>query len=264
MTSFNMGGECTEGHPGDVYDATVLTAAWWAGLAASTLVLGAVLGIVIRASPRFVGLVMGFGAGALIASVSFELTEEAFAIAGGRPVAAGLALGALTFFVGDTVLDRMGAAHRKRLDAPADEDGAALALLLGAALDGIPESLIIGLSLLAGGGIELAFLVSVAVSNVPEAFASASSRHKAGVPMGRILLQWAAIVAVSAAFGAIGFVAFDQHSPWAVAFTQSFGAGALLTMVMDTMAPEAYRDAGPTTGLVSVAGFAFAFYLGTL
>jgi ZIP family zinc transporter len=248
-----------------LYDAAVLTAAWWAGLAASTLVLGAVLGIVVRASPRLVGLVMGFGAGALISSVSFELTEQAFAIAGGGPVAAGLALGALTFFAGDTVLDRMGAAHRKRVDAPDDADeGPALALLLGAALDGIPESLIIGLSLVVGGTIEIAFLVSVAVSNVPEAFASASARHKAGVPAGRILLQWGGVVAVSALFGAIGFVAFDQHSPWAVAFTQSFGAGALLTMVMDTMAPEAYRDAGPTTGLVAVAGFAFAFYLGTL
>jgi ZIP family zinc transporter len=242
----------------------VLTAAWWAGLAASTLLLGAVLGIVFRASPRIVGLVMGFGAGALISSVSFELTEQAYATAGGRPVAAGLALGALTFFVGDTVLDRLGAAHRKRVGGEGDDEGPALALLLGAALDGIPESLIIGLSLIAGGTIEIAFLVSVAISNVPEAFASASARHKAGVPTGHILLQWAAVVAVSAVFGAIGYVAFDQHSAWAVAFTQSFGAGALLTMVMDTMAPEAYRDAGPRTGLVAVAGFAFAFYLGTL
>jgi len=137
-------------------------------------------------------------------------------------------------------------------------------LLLGAALDGIPESLIIGLSLVAGGAVELAFLVSVAVSNVPESFASASARRVAGVPVWRILSQWLIIVAVSALFGAIGFAVFDELGPWAVAFTQSFGAGALLTMVMDTMAPEAFRDAGPVTGLVSVAGFAFAFYVGTL
>jgi zinc transporter, ZIP family len=241
----------------------VLSAAWWAGIAASTLVVGAVLGSLFDASPRVIGLVMGFGAGALVASVSFELTEEAYATAGGRPVAAGLALGALTFFVGDLLIDRLGG--RRRGGAPADDgEQAALALLLGAALDGIPESLIIGLSLVAGGAVELAFLASVAVSNVPEAFASASARRKAGVPVVKIVSQWLIIVAVSAVFGAIGFAVFDELGPWAVAFTQSFGAGALLTMVMDTMAPEAFRDAGPVTGLVSVAGFAFAFYVGTL
>jgi ZIP family zinc transporter len=241
----------------------VLTAAWWAGVAASTLVIGALLGSFFDASPRVIGLVMGFGAGALVASVSFELTEEAYATAGGRPVAAGLALGALTFFVGDLLIERLGGRGRPRSSADAD-DQAALSLLLGAALDGIPESLIIGLSLIAGGAVELAFLASVAVSNVPEAFASASARRKAGVPVGKILAQWLIIVAVSALFGAIGFAVFDELGPWAVAFTQSFGAGALLTMVMDTMAPEAFRDAGPVTGLVSVAGFAFAFYVGTL
>jgi zinc transporter, ZIP family len=241
----------------------VLNAAGWAALAASTLVLGALLGSFLDASPRVVGLVMGFGAGALIASVSFELTEEAYAAAGGRPVAAGLAAGALTFFVGDLLIDRMGGASRKNVQAPA-EDGAALALLLGAALDGVPESLIIGLSLVTGGGVEIAFLVSVAVSNIPEAFASAAARRRSGVPAGKIVAQWLVIVAVSALFGAVGFAVFDDLGSWAVAFTEAFAAGALLTMVMDTMAPEAYRDAGPATGLVSVAGFAFAFYLTTL
>jgi ZIP family zinc transporter len=240
----------------------VLTAAWWAAIAASTLVVGALLGSFLHASPRAVGLVMGFGAGALIASVSFELTEEAYAAAGGRPVAAGLALGAVTFFVGDLVIARLGG-RRRRTGEPTHDDDAALALLLGAALDGIPESLIIGLSLIGGATVELAFLVSVAVSNVPESFASASSRRAAGIPVWKIVSQWLIIVAVSAAFGAIGFAAFDELGPWAVAFTQSFGAGALLTMVMDTMAPEAARTAGPLTGLVAVAGFAFAFYVGT-
>jgi zinc transporter, ZIP family len=240
----------------------VLTAAWWAGLAASTLVIGAVLGCLFDASQRVIGLVMGFGAGALIASVSFELTQEAYVTAGGRPVAAGLALGALTFFVGDLLIIKLGG--RRKGGAADSGDQAALALLLGAALDGIPESLIIGLSLVAGGAVELAFLVSVAVSNVPEAFASASAQRKAGMPIVKIVSQWLIIVAISAAFGAIGFALFDELGPWAVAFTQSFGAGALLTMVMDTMAPEAFVDAGPATGLVAVAGFAFAFYVGTL
>jgi ZIP family zinc transporter len=134
---------------------TVLRAAGWAGLAASTLLLGAFLGTHMRVSKRVLGLVMGFGAGALIASVSFELTEDAFQMSGGVPVALGLALGGLAFYLGDTAIDRLG---------PTNERGDnGLALMLGAALDGIPESLIIGLSLTSGGSVEIAFLVSVAV-----------------------------------------------------------------------------------------------------
>ena len=241
----------------------MLNAAGWAALAASSLVVGAWLGCVLDVSPRTVGLVMGFGAGALIASISFELTEEAYAIAGGQPVAAGLAVGALAFFLGDLWIDRMGGRERKRVDAAAG-DQTSLALLLGAALDGIPESLIIGLSLVTGGSVEIAFLISVAVSNFPEGFASAAARHKAGVPTATILGQWLVIVAVSGVSGAVGYVVFDDLAPSAVAFTQAFAAGALLTMVLDTMVPEAYRDVRAWTGLVGVAGFAFAFYLTTL
>ena len=231
----------------------MLTAAAWAGLAASTLLLGAALGTELRASKRAVGLVMGFGAGALIASVSFELTEDAFELSGGGPLALGLALGALTYFVGDTSIDRMG--------STAARGDSGLALLLGAALDGLPESLIIGLSLTLGGSIEVAFLASVAVSNLPEGFASATEEHEAGVATRTILVRWLAVVICSAVFGAVGFALFDELSVRAVALTEAFAAGALLTMVMDTMAPEAFRDAGPTTGLIAVAGFAFAFLL---
>jgi ZIP family zinc transporter len=239
----------------------VLEAAGWAALAASTLVIGALAGATLHASPRSIGLVMGFGAGALIASVAFELTEDAFELAGGGPLTVGLTIGALAFFIGDWLIDRAGGANRKRIGA----DGASnpLALLLGAALDGVPESLLIGLSLVGGGSIETAFLASVAISNFPEGFASAAGQRSEGRTAREIIPQWLVVVVVSGVFGAIGFLLFDDLGPNAVAFTKAFGAGALLVMVMDTMAPEAYRDAGPTTGLVSVAGFAFAFLLGT-
>ncbi len=238
----------------------MLEAAGWAAIAASTLVIGAWLGATREASQRTVGLVMGFGAGALIAAVSFELTQDAFDRAGAVPLTLGLALGAFVFFVGDLLIDRMGGEHRKRMD----EDGAdaPLALLLGGALDAVPESLIIGLTLIGGSSIEVAFLVSVAVSNLPEGFASAAGQRRQGLTARQIVPRWLAIVAVSAVFGAIGYVVFADLAAEAVAFTQAFGAGALLVMVMDTMAPEAYREAGASTGLIAVAGFAFAFLLG--
>lgn len=230
----------------------MLSAALWAGLAASTLLIGAVLGTFFDVPRRVVGLVMGFGAGALIASVSFELTEDAFDLGGGVPVALGLALGGLVFYLGDTAIDRLG---------PTSERGdSGLALLLGAVLDGIPESLIIGLSL-TRGSVEIAFLASVAVSNLPEGFASSADEREAGVATRTILLRWVSVVIVSAIFGGIGYVAAADLSASAVAFTEAFAAGALLTMVIDSMAPEAYGDTGPLTGLAAVAGYAFAYFL---
>lgn len=240
----------------------MLEAAGWAALAAATLVVGAAAGCALKASARTIGLVMAFGAGALIASVSFELTQHAFELAGGLTLTIGLALGALTFFTGNLLITRAGGGRRKQ--AHAEDAGTGAALFLGAVLDGIPESLIIGLSLLTGGGVELAFLVSVAVSNIPEGFASGAAQHRAGERTSVILARWTVVVAVAAVFGALGYALFDELPSQAAAVTEAFAAGALLTMVMDTMVPEAFRDAGPTTGLVAVAGFAFAFLLGTL
>lgn len=240
----------------------MLEAAGWAAVAAATLVLGAAAGCVFQASARTIGLVMAFGAGALIAAVSFELTQDAFELAGGLTLSIGLALGALSFFIGNLLITRAGGGHRKR--AHSEGDSVAAALFFGAVLDGIPESLIIGLSLLTGGSVELAFMVSVAVSNIPEGFASGTARHRAGERTAAIILRWAIVVGVAAVFGAIGYGLFAELPVRAAAVTEAFAAGALLTMVMDTMAPEAFRDAGPTTGLVAVAGFAFAFLLGTL
>jgi ZIP family zinc transporter len=238
----------------------VLSAALWAAAAASTLVIGAWLGATMDASPRLVGLVMGFGAGALISSVAFELTEEAFALAGTLTLTLGLAAGSLAFFIGDAKVDRMGGAGRKH--AGGETGDASGALLLGATLDAIPESLILGLSLVGGGSPSMAFFVAVAISNIPEGFASAAGARKRGERVGQIVPKWLVVVAISAVAGALGYLAFDDPRGNGIAFTHAFGAGALLTMVMDTMAPEAYREAGPLTGLVAVAGFAFAFLLG--
>ena len=244
----------------------MLEAAAWAGLAASTLILGAWFGASFDASAHRVGLVMGFGAGALIASVSFELTADAFERGGAVPLTLGLAIGALAFFVGNRYVDRLGGSGRKRIrDDPTTtaDDAAPMAILLGAALDAVPESLIIGLTLIGGGSIEVAFLVSVAVSNLPEGYASAAGQRRQGMTARQIIPRWLVIVAVSAVCGALGFILFDDLGQDAVAFTKAFGAGALLVMVLDTMAPEAAREAGPVSGLVAVVGFAFAFLLGT-
>jgi zinc transporter, ZIP family len=108
----------------------VLAAALWGVVAASSLLLGAALGIYRSWNERLIGLVLGFGAGALISSVSFELVQEGMRVAGALPVALGLAAGALVFFVSDRYVERIGGRSRG--------GAAGLPLLLGALLDGIP------------------------------------------------------------------------------------------------------------------------------
>ncbi len=145
----------------------VWEAAFWGFVGGFALVVGAGLGLIWRIPPRVVGIVMAFGAGVLISAVAFELVEESFDASGALPVVAGLVAGALTFYVGDLILDKRGAKHRKRSGGQ-QASGAAGAIVLGAMLDGIPESVAIGASLLGGGGVGVAVVAAVFLSNVPE------------------------------------------------------------------------------------------------
>src|SRR5690349_183580 len=207
---------------------------------------------------------MAFGAGVLVSAVAFELTAEAVKGGGWDATAAGLAAGSLTFFLGDRALDRRGGADRKRSSGTGAGagGGAALGIVLGAILDGIPESAAIGLSLLDGGGVSVAVVVAVFISNVPESL-SAAAGLRATWSRGRILGLWAVVAVVSAAAAAIGYgVLGDASGNW-VAFIQAYAAGAILTMLADTMFPEAFEAEGrsPFTGVVTTLGFAVSALL---
>jgi ZIP family zinc transporter len=151
----------------------------WAFLGAVSLLIGTELAFLLRPGQRAIGLVMAFGAGAMISAVSFELVEEA--VEAGAPVLAtlGLALGAVTFYVGDLLIDRAGGAARKRSTGE-QSAGSPLAIVLGAALDGVPESMIVGLSLILGGGVSVSFVAATFLSNLPEAMAATTGLGQAG------------------------------------------------------------------------------------
>ena len=217
----------------------------WGALAASSVLIGALLGC-LRAWPsRPLGQLLGFGAGALISAISFELFDEGFKIGGGDAVSAGLAAGALTYFVLNRRLERRG-----------DTGGSGLAL--GAFLDGIPEQLALGLSLAAGSGISVGLLVAVFVSNLPESIGSASEARAAGRPTGATLRLWAGVAAVSTLATVVGYAVLDGASGNLIAGIEGFAAGALIVMLVDTMIPDATRRAGGTTGLFTTLGFAVA------
>jgi ZIP family zinc transporter len=187
--------------------------------------------------------------------------EEAVDTANGeRGVALGLAAGALTFFAGDWWIDRMGGADRKSMEGP-QEEGSGLAIVLGAVLDGIPESIVLGLMLVGGGEVSVAFLAAVFISNLPEGLAASTGMRASGWTTGRIVALWTGVTVISGVAALAGFGLFDSASASTVAFVLAFAGGAVLTMLADTMMPEAFDKAGPLVGVFTTAGFAVAFAL---
>jgi ZIP family zinc transporter len=241
----------------------VLEAGLWGLVGGAALLVGAVAGLRLKASDRVIGLVMGFGAGVLISAVAFELTAEAYNRSGEEAVVGGLALGALTFYLGDRWLDRKGGEGRKRSDGR-QAGGAAMGIVLGALLDGIPESVAIGTSLLSGDDVSFAFVLAVFISNVPEAFSASPGLRSAGYSDRWIVRLWLGVLAVSALAAALGYGLLGGASEDVLAGIQAFAAGAILTMLADTMMPEAFKEGGAKVGLVTVLGFALSFLLSTL
>jgi zinc transporter, ZIP family len=229
----------------------VIESLGWGALAASSLVVGALLALARSWSATVVGLVLGFGAGALIASVSFELAEEGLRIGGAWPVAIGLAVGGATFYLAN-----------RWVESRSWGGGATLAL--GAFLDGIPEQAVLGIGLAAGQGVSAALLVAIFASNLPEAIGSASDMRSAGRSNGQVLGLWAAVAGACALATTGGYLAADAVSTSTSALIDGFAAGALLTMLIDSMIPEAKDKAKDLAGLATVAGFALAAGLSLL
>jgi zinc transporter, ZIP family len=236
----------------------------WGFAAAASLIVGGALAVWFGVGERTLGMVMAFGSGVLISAVAFELVEEAFDKAGGRgSVALGLCAGSVTFYVGDALIDRMGGAHRKH-SGGRQAEGSALAIVLGIVLDGIPESLVLGLTIVASGSVSVALLVAVALSNLPEAIAASSGLAQAGWATRRILGLWTLVAVVSGLAALVGFAVFDSASPGTIAFVLSFAGGAVLTMLADTMMPEAFEHGGKLVGVVTTFGFGLAFAISAL
>lgn len=229
-----------------------LTAGLWGALSASSLLIGAALAIWLHPSNRIVGLVMGFGSGTLISAIAYELVPEA--TKGDFPVVLGLATGALTFFLADWVIDRHGGEHRKSI-ATKKQASAGLAIFLGTLLDGIPESLVLGISLALGGTVSVAFVVAVVISNLPEGIAGTTSMEDVGMSHKTIFGMWLALLVVSALAAALGYVLIKLQLGVEGAGVEAFAAGAMLTMLADTMMPEAFEHGGKVVGLVTVCGF---------
>jgi zinc transporter, ZIP family len=222
----------------------VAEALGWGALAAASLVIGALLSVAREWPERLVALVLAFGAGALISAVSFELAEEGVAAGGAGSVGIGLALGAVTYFVLDGLVE-------------GSHSDPASALALGAFLDGIPEQLVLGLGMAAGQDVSVGLLAAIFVSNLPEAIGSASDMRDEGRGSAPILRLWIVVAVVCALATGVGFAIGDSVSGELEGGFNGFAAGALLVMLADSMIPEA-RKGGRTAGLATALGFAVA------
>jgi ZIP family zinc transporter len=238
----------------------MLEAGFWGFVGGAALLLGALIGLKVRTGQRTIGLIMAFGAGVLISALAFELTAESFRRGGTATVAAGLAAGGILFFAGDWIIDHRGGDNRKRSGGE-QEGGSGSAIVLGALMDGIPESVAIGVSLLGGGGVGVATVAAVFLSNVPEGLSSAAGMRQAGRSSAYVFGVWTAIAVISGVASLVGYAVFSRFSADVIAATTAVAAGAILSMLADTMMPEAFEEAHDWAGLITVAGFLAAFVL---
>jgi ZIP family zinc transporter len=241
----------------------VLEAGGWGLLAGSALVVGAVLGYQLSLPGRLVAGVMAFGSGVLLSAVSFELIAEAEDRAGLLPAVLGAVIGALLYSGANVVLARRGARHRKRsgTQQAAEGGGSGVALAVGATLDGVPESIVIGASLVGGGAVSVVTVAAVFLSNLPEGLSSSSGMRRAGRGPGYVYGLWSGIAVVTAMSAAGGFLLAGVLAPFALASVTALAGGAILAMIADTMIPEAFEQAHLATGLITVLGFLAAFAL---
>ena len=237
----------------------MLAALWWGGLAAASLLLG--YAVSLRGlSNRALGDLMGIGGGALIGAIAYELVpESAF---GGLDIALAFGLGAIAFFVGDWLVDRRGGAERKDI-AGGQQGGSGAAIFVGTLLDNVPESIVLGTSMALGGAVNVAFLVAVFISNLPEGVAGSVNLFAAGYERRRVLRMWTVLVFVSALSAALGYGVAHLLPTADGLYVQAFTAGAMLTMLADAMMPEAFEHGGPGVGLLTVLGFLAAAMLST-
>lgn len=244
---------------------TYVQAGLWGLLSGSALVIGALVGFFLPVPRRLIAAITAFGSGVLISALSFDLMDEAYGRGGLDSTALGFLVGATVFTFANIALARAGAKHRKRSHCPEGEaPGNGSAIALGALLDGIPESIVIGVSLLAGQGVSLVAVIAIFLSNIPEGLSSAAGWKAAGRSPAYVFLVWTAIALVSGVASLVGYTAFSGFSQDVIAFTQAVAAGAILAMLADTMIPEAFEVAHDYAGLITVAGFLAAFGLSKL
>jgi ZIP family zinc transporter len=242
---------------------TWLEAGLWGLLGGGALVIGALVAWLTSVPPKAVASVMAFGSGVLISAVAFDLMEEALRTGGLVATACGFLGGAVVYLAANLALARRGARHRKRSGkqqpSESEQSGSGAAIATGALLDGVPESVVLGLGLLGGGSVSLSVLAAVFISNVPEGLSSTAGWKNSGRSARYVFGVWGGIAVASGLAALLGYLLLGGAPPEVEAVITAVAAGAILTMIADTMIPEAFENTHAWTGLIATVGFLTAF-----
>ncbi len=240
-----------------------------------TLVLGAVIAWLFPVHRNVVAGVMAFGSGVLISALAYELVQEASDGGGLIPTIIGFCAGALLYVGADWVLSRgvkAGAvaptstnrsvtARRRGKPQGTADGGSGKVIAMGALIDGIPESIVLGLSVTATGGISLPIVIAIAISNVPESLSSTSELKSSGEGARYVFSLWTGIALISTLSSTLGYLLLRNSPSEVIAVITTIAAGGLLAMVCNTMIPEAFARERSLTGLWATLGFLTAFSL---
>jgi ZIP family zinc transporter len=238
----------------------------WGLVVGSGLIVGAAISYYLNLPHRLLAAVMGFGAGVLISVLAFELIDEAYIHGGLTSSVTGFLAGAVLFSAANWILSNRGAKHRKRCSecivqfAEHKAEGNELAIAIGSIIDDIPEAIIVGIALAGGVAIGKAVLIGFFLANIPEGLASVSGMKKSGRSAQYIFGVWGGITVLTGIAGMLGYSVFGSFPDTIIAFITALAAGGILSMVAETMIPEAFEEAQSFIGLITAAGF-LAFFL---
>jgi zinc transporter, ZIP family len=249
----------------------ILGAVWafcWGLAAASGALVGVILGLISRLRHGAIAAFMSLGAGVLLSAASFKVASEALISAGAASTVGGIVAGAATFSIANAALatanDRKRCGECKPQSSEAETPGSGTSIALGTALDAVPEALVLGVTLRAGGP-DLALVIALSLANVPEALSGTTGMRLASRSSTYVLILWSGTTLVTAAItAALAFYLLSDLGPQATAILKAYGAGALIAMTAETMIPEAFHNGPRYSGVLAAAGFAALILLGEL
>lgn len=240
----------------------LIQAALWGAFAGSSILIGALLGLYTTLPKKVTGLIMSFGTGVLLGAASFELLTEAVDQGGLIATSIGFLTGALIFTISELFISNRGGKDRKR--SKKSESSSGLSIFIGTIIDAIPESIIIGVSLLNKGSVSYLMVIAVFISNFPEGLSSTVGLKKDGYSKRTILIMWLIVVLLASVSSLLGFTFLQNTSVAIISFISAFAAGGIISMVASTMMPEAFEEGGAIVGLIASLGLLSSLFLAHL